>query len=75
MQLANGQILLACIVLWCAVSRAAEDERSFFFENDGRPLLAQRCYGCHGKLKQESGLRLDSHSAVARGGRGGAVVV
>ena len=75
MQLGNGQILLVGIVLWCSVSRAAEDERSFFFENEVRPLLAQRCYGCHGKRKQESGLRLDSHSAVARGGRGGAVVV
>ena len=75
MQWANRQVLLVGIVLWCAVSRAAEDERSLFFENEVRPLLAQRCYSCHGPRKQESGLRLDSRHAVSRGGRGGAVVV
>ncbi|MCH2400856.1 MAG: hypothetical protein MK364_17200, partial [Pirellulales bacterium] len=75
MQWANRQVLLVGIVLWCAVSRAAEDERALFFENEVRPLLAQRCYSCHGPRKQESGLRLDSRHAVSRGGRGGAVVV
>ena len=39
MQWAKGQILLVGIVLWCAVSRAAEDERSLFFENEVLSLI------------------------------------
>ena len=77
MQLASGQILLVGTLLWCSQlpeASAAAVDRAAFFENQVRPLLAQRCYRCHGARKQESGLRLDSRSALARGGRGGAVV-
>ena len=77
MQLASGQILLVGTLLWCSQlpeASAAADDRAAFFENQVRPLLAQRCYPCHGARKQESGLRLDSRSALARGGRGGSVV-
>ena len=45
------------------------------FENVVRPILAARCFGCHGQEKQKGGLRLDSHAAMLQGGEGGAVVV
>src|SRR5678815_554547 len=32
-----------------------------------KPLLKQRCYACHGALKQKSGLRLDTGEAIRRG--------
>ena len=41
---------------------------------DVKPILRERCYSCHGALKQESGLRLDTGRAVRRGGDGGAIV-
>ena len=46
-----------------------------FFENEVRPLLARSCFKCHGPLKQEADLRLDSAAALLAGGLGGPVVV
>ena len=39
-----------------------------------KPLLRGRCFSCHGALKQESGLRLDTTSFIQRGGDSGAAV-
>ncbi|MDZ4687954.1 MAG: c-type cytochrome domain-containing protein, partial [Planctomycetaceae bacterium] len=36
-----------------------------------RPLLAERCLGCHGPEKQESELRLDVRDSALRGGESG----
>ncbi len=55
---------------------AADDREALkFFENQVRPLLAERCFECHGAEKQKGGLRLDHISHVRRGGDSGAVVV
>jgi len=42
---------------------------------DVKPILAQKCFACHGALKQESGLRLDAASLIRQGGDGGLVIV
>jgi hypothetical protein len=39
-----------------------------------RPLLAERCFSCHGGLKQEAGLRLDTVALMIEGGESGGVV-
>jgi hypothetical protein len=39
-----------------------------------RPLLAERCFSCHGGLKQEAGLRLDTVALMVEGGESGSVV-
>ncbi|MEQ1824622.1 MAG: DUF1553 domain-containing protein [Pirellula sp.] len=39
-----------------------------------KPLLRDRCYSCHGGLKQESGLRLDTVELILRGGDSGNVI-
>jgi mono/diheme cytochrome c family protein len=36
-----------------------------------KPLLAARCYACHGALKQEGGLRLDTVALAKQGGDNG----
>ena len=46
-----------------------------FFESRIRPLLAERCYECHGEKKQKGDLRLDSKAAWQKGGDNGAVIV
>ena len=46
-----------------------------FFEAKIRPLLAQRCFDCHGRETQESGLRLDSLAAMLEGGDSGPAIV
>ncbi len=45
------------------------------FARDIKPILADRCYSCHGPEKQKSGLRLDRKSAAFLGGDSGAVIV
>ncbi|MBI5766380.1 MAG: DUF1549 domain-containing protein [Verrucomicrobia bacterium] len=57
-----------------AAELGASGQRQFF-ENHIRPLLAQRCYECHGEKKQKAGLRLDSAARFAKGGDSGPAVV
>ncbi|TWU06747.1 Planctomycete cytochrome C [Symmachiella macrocystis] len=45
-----------------------------FFEKHVRPVLAEKCYSCHGAEKQELGIRLDSRDAVITGGDAGPIV-
>ncbi len=45
------------------------------FEKVIRPLLAARCWKCHGPEKSKGGLRLDSAQGLAKGGDSGEVVV
>ena len=46
-----------------------------FFEKRVRPILATNCYSCHGAEKQMSSLRLDSRTALMKGGQRGPAVV
>ncbi len=46
-----------------------------FFEAKVRPVLFEKCFGCHGKARQQGGLRLDSLAAMLHGGGTGAAVV
>jgi hypothetical protein len=55
-----------------AVANPADIE---FFEKSVRPILAERCQGCHGTAKQKGGLRLDSRAAVIAGGSTGPAVI
>ena len=50
-------------------------EASAFFEANVRPVLAERCYQCHGPTKQSGGLRLDSRASILEGGDAGPAVV
>ena len=61
-----------------ALANSRADEAGFkFFENRIRPILASRCYECHGP---DSGvgkakLRLDSIDAILKGGRSGPALI
>jgi hypothetical protein len=41
------------------------------YEHSVKPLLRERCYACHGALKQKGGLRLDTAEAMRKGGDSG----
>ncbi len=45
-----------------------------FFEEKVRPVLANRCYRCHGPEKQKNELRLDSRAALLKGGNTGPAI-
>jgi hypothetical protein len=49
-----------------------EGER--FFEQQVRPILVEKCLGCHGAEKQQGGLRLDTAEAFAKGGDSGRLI-
>jgi hypothetical protein len=40
-----------------------------------KPIFKDRCFACHGALKQESGFRLDTASSLLKGGDSGLAVV
>lgn len=44
------------------------------YVRDVKPILKERCYACHGALKQESGLRLDTGVSIRRGGDSGSIL-
>lgn len=68
------------ISLWAsALSVRAEEPASSveFFEKRIRPVLVEHCQKCHGDLKGKApkgGLRVDSRSALLKGGDNGPVV-
>ncbi|MFN7920171.1 MAG: ankyrin repeat domain-containing protein [Bryobacteraceae bacterium] len=45
------------------------------FKQHIKPILASKCYGCHGSKQQQSGLRLDKRQNALRGGDYGPVIV
>jgi len=77
--------IIAWVVAWLAASApqaAIEVAKlppavigSVDFAKEVGPLLAEKCQSCHGARKQESGLRLDSAEAAAKGGEHGPALV
>ena len=51
------------------------DERADFFESKIRPVLVGTCFRCHGDAKTSGELRLDSRSAMLKGGESGPAIV
>src|SRR5262245_61571995 len=64
-----------CLIGLAAVPAArGEERRSVDFARDVRPILANRCFRCHGPKKQEGGLRLDSRRRAMQGGDTGLAI-
>jgi hypothetical protein len=53
------------------VAQGAIAEEVIDYERQVKPLLAEKCYACHGALKQESQLRLDTAAGAVKGGDSG----
>jgi len=63
----RSRILLVMLFLaGFAVSLRAAEEKLYL--NEIKPLLQARCYACHGALKQESELRLDTAQQMHKAG-------
>jgi hypothetical protein len=56
-------------LVWMALPALAVD-----YEKEIKPLLKERCYACHGALKQKADLRLDTAAAMRKGGDGGDIL-
>jgi len=56
-----------CLLAWTAPLMGEAD-----YGKDIKPLLHERCYTCHGALKQKARLRLDTVELMLKGGKSGA---
>ena len=72
-------ILSALLFAVNGTAFAAEDdaqrEAMKFFENEVRPVLANRCFECHGEKKKKGSLRLDHIDLITKGGDSGPALV
>lgn len=66
-------LLLTFLLLPPAVSIAADAE-SPDYARDIKSILKSKCYSCHGALKQEGGLRLDTVDLMKSGGDSGPAI-
>jgi hypothetical protein len=65
-------LLVACLLGLHA--RLAADE-VVDYARAIKPILRDRCFACHGPLKQKAKLRLDTAAHIAKGGRSGPALV
>jgi hypothetical protein len=65
-------LVLACLLLATPRSPAAD---IVAYLRDVKPILKERCYACHGPLKQKAKLRLDTAASLLQGGRSGPAAV
>ena len=52
-------------------SAAALNEKALFYKDKVQPILAGKCYSCHGPDKQKGGYRLDQAEMALKGGDSG----
>src|SRR5690349_6279511 len=68
-------LLVTASAAFAATTLPPAVERKVDFEADVQPILAQKCYSCHGEEAQQSGLRLDKRQNALRGGDYGPVII
>ena len=66
---------LALLLAVLALPAATQAADPVDYRKDVRPIFQQRCYACHGSLKQNAKLRVDSGANLLKGGSGGPAVV
>jgi len=73
-------VSILCVVVTAFSVRAADEspapsaEQIEFFEQHVRPVLAEKCWSCHGTKKQQGALRLDSRAAMLKGNESGPAI-
>jgi hypothetical protein len=67
--------VLLLLLLGPAAPAQPNVDQETFFETKIRPVLAERCFKCHGGDKVSGGFRVDSREALLKGGERGRAVV
>ena len=68
------RLLIFCILLYqSSADIVASDQVDYV--SDIKPILKERCFACHGALKQEGELRLDTVALMSKGGDSGPALV
>ena len=70
-------LLTSTLAVTFSVAAHAQTPGAELFEKEIRPVLAEKCYGCHSsKLKSPmGGLMLDTKAGTKAGGNGGPIIV
>ena len=68
-----ARALLLASAMW--LSGPANGAENVDYLTQIKPLLRERCFACHGALKQNNGLRLDTADFIKRGGKHGPALV
>jgi signal transduction histidine kinase len=68
-------LYLGAVWLLAIVPVRAWAEQPVDYLRDVKPLLREKCWSCHGALKQQAGLRLDTAASIRQGADSGAVVL
>jgi len=66
--------LATLAALFCLIATQARAEDVDYLR-DVKPLLQEKCFACHGALKQQGGLRVDTVASLLKGGDSGAALV
>jgi len=66
-------VLTLVVAAWAGDPGPVESAAEGYLR-DVKPVLARRCYACHGALKKKAGLRLDTGAGIREGGDGGPAV-
>src|SRR3954468_16074064 len=69
--------LVPGLILGACFAAAQTPDSTEFFEKKIRPVLAEKCYGCHNsKMKAPmAGLRIDTREGLLKGGDSGTAIV
>jgi hypothetical protein len=67
--------IVCCAAAAPAAEQGVSPQAIEFFEKNVRPVLAEKCFLCHGGSLQQSQLRVDSREALLKGGARGAAIV
>ena len=78
LQTSLGRTLIRTLLLTLSLSSVlshsvSADERVDYLKQI-KPMLRERCFACHGALKQEAKLRLDTAALAIKGGESGAAI-
>ncbi len=63
------------LFLLASTLSVSADDSDVDYARDVKSIFRERCYACHGALKQEAGLRLDTGSLARTGGDSGTAIV
>lgn len=71
----NSKTLLALLAALCMSNSTLAQQANVDYVKQVKPVLVERCLACHGALKQEGGLRLDTVALAIQGGESGPALV
>jgi mono/diheme cytochrome c family protein len=72
---ARNAVLMVCSVGLAAAAQGAVSPAKVDFSREIQPILAERCYSCHGPEKHKGGLRLDRKADAFAGGDSGKAIL